>query len=49
MLVWVGLDQVRIDSKAFTADESGCDACSDAALKLDGRCVAVAEPLVAGT
>ena len=49
MLVGVGLDQARIDSKAFTADEAGCDACSDDALKHSAEDVAVAEPLVAGT
>jgi hypothetical protein len=47
MLVGVGLDEARIDSKAFTTDEAGRDACPDYTLKHAAENIAVAEPLVA--
>jgi hypothetical protein len=49
MLVGVGLDEARIDRKAFTADEASCDAGPDHTLEHAPEDIAVAETLIAGT
>src|SRR5207249_2689559 len=48
MLVGVGLDEARIDSKAFTTDEAERDAYPDDTLEHTAEYLAVAEALVAG-
>ena len=47
MLVGVGLDQARIDGKAFTADEAGRDAGPNDTLEHTAKDIAVPEALVA--
>ena len=47
MLVGVGLDEACIDSKAFTTDEAGRDACANDLLKHVAENIAVAEARVA--
>jgi hypothetical protein len=47
MLVGVGLDQARIDSKAFAANEAGRDAGPDDTLEHTTKNIAVAEAFVA--
>ena len=48
MLVGVGLNQARIDRKAFTADEVGRDACPNDTLEHTAENIAFAEALVTG-
>ena len=47
MLVGVGLDQARINSKAFTTDQAGRNAGPDDTLEHAPEDGAVAKPLVA--
>src|SRR6202035_682937 len=48
MLVGVGLDQARINSKAFTTDQAGRNACPNDTLENAPEDGAVAKALVAG-
>ena len=48
MLVGVSLDEARIDSKAFTADEASRDASPDHMFEHAAEDVAIVEALAAG-
>ena len=49
MLVGVGLDQARINGKAFSPNQTGRDACFDDPLEYAAENIPLAETLVAGT
>ena len=48
LLVGIGLDQARIDCKAFTANQTGRDACLDDTFEHAAKNIPLAETLIAG-
>src|SRR5205814_7804099 len=49
LLVGVGLNQARIDCKAFAANQTGCDASLDDALEHAAKNLSLTEALIVGT